>query len=84
MLLKALKDIVLNGKLIHAGEYLQTENPALFLTSNLARRLTEEETKAILGDYVSYAEKLFNKPEKTSAAIPKERSSIKVSQGSLW
>ena len=83
MLLRALKDVMLNGKLIHLGEYISTDNPKLFLQHEYARSLTMDETQTILTERVKYAEKLFSEvPDRTETAqeVPKKT----IDQGRLF
>ncbi len=71
----------LNGKLIRAGEYMQTDNPELFLQRGYARRLTRDEAQKILSEYVKCAEDLFSKvpekaPDKKTVFGHKDRKAI--------
>ena len=47
-ILMAVKDIKLNGKLIHEGEYIRTANPEFFLQREYGRKLRLDETQTIL------------------------------------
>lgn len=70
ILLKALKNIVLNGKFIRVDDYIQTDNPEVFLRPGYARKLTLEETRAILKSYVEFAEKVFEKSAINVSTMP--------------
>jgi hypothetical protein len=83
IVLKALKDMKLNGKLMHDGDYIRTGNPKIFLERGVARRITTEEVLAILNDYIEYAKKLFNKSQHAPLLIPGKQIGIHVGQESL-
>jgi len=59
MLLRMLKDIMLNGKFIRLGEYMRTKNPKVLLRHGYARHLNTEEDRAILGRSNEYARQMF-------------------------
>lgn len=63
MILLSLKELILNGRTILPGEHISTKNPEQFLQRGYARRLTKDETAAILDEYVRVAERIFNKKE---------------------
>lgn len=82
-ILRALKEMKLNGKLIHADEYIRADNPELFPQQKYVRNLTKDETAEILDEYVEYSEKLFSEipPWKE---IPKRVPMRELDQGKLF
>ena len=83
IVLKVVKNMKLNGKPILTGEYIRTNNPALFLQRGYATNLSKEEIRAILDEYVKSAERLLAEvlPKKEVALnIPKKA----VDQGVLF
>jgi len=82
MVLKALNDMVLNGKPILRGEYIRTNNPALFLQRGYAAPLSKEEVEAVLNEYINTAKIVF--PQAAARKeIPQIAPKKTVDQGRL-
>ncbi len=76
MVLKALNDMVLNGKSILTGEYIRTNNPALFLQRGYAVPLSKEEVEVVLDEYINTAKIVF--PQTTPRKEITRRTSKKA------
>lgn len=68
--LKTLKEICLKGKLIPPGTKIQVDDEDELIGKGYARRLTKDESRAIIDEYVAYAEKVFS--EKPTVSVPKK------------
>ena len=79
-----LKSIRLNGEIVQPGTMITVADEQGLIDKGYARRLTKEETQAILSEYVIYADKIFNnKPQQASVSILIKHSSMNTGQGSL-
>ena len=56
-----LKPIRLNGTILQPGENILVKDEQGLINKGYARRLTRVEARAIIGNYVEYADMLFNK-----------------------
>lgn len=86
MIFRALKTIILEDSsgtmTVHEGDFFRSPSMDV-VTQGYARRLTPQESQAILSEYVSYADKIFNKRQQTPSSIPKKRAGINAGQSSL-
>jgi hypothetical protein len=64
-----LKPIRLNGTILQSGEKIRVEDEQNLVKKGYARKLTKDEARTILDEYVAYADTVFNKPR----TIDKER-----------
>lgn len=62
-LLMVLKSIKVSGEILLPGEMFRTLNEQPLIGEGYVRKLTKDETRVILDEYVLYAEKVFNKKE---------------------
>lgn len=73
--LVTLRQMSMNGELIQPNEKIRVENEQPLINKGYARRLTEDESRAIVSEYVSYAEKVFNeKPVVFTSKKDKKRA----------
>jgi hypothetical protein len=86
MIFCALKTIILEDSsetiTVHKGDFFRSPSSDV-VTQGYARRLTKEEARTILNDYVAYADKVFNKPQRVSSQKPQKKIGIKGRQGRL-
>lgn len=79
-----LRKIRLKGEIIQPGEMIHATDEQGLIDKGYARPLNEDEAQAILGQYISYADFIFNKPKEASVVVWKKRGNPNASQGSLW
>lgn len=77
-ILKALRPIKLNGEILQPGEMFRTQDEQGLIDRGYARKLSRDETRAILDEYALYVEQVFN--EKETRTLIHE----KVNQGNLF
>jgi hypothetical protein len=81
-----LKPIRLNGTILQPGEKIRVEGEQELISRGYARRLTKEEARAILDEYIHYAEKIFGKsvPRDLGKKTAPRQRKIQVDQLSLF
>jgi hypothetical protein len=78
-----LKPLCLNGEIVQPGTMIRVEDEQGLINNGYARRLTKEESQAIVSEYVSYADKIFNQPQEVSPPSPGKKTRLKWEQGRL-
>lgn len=91
-ILKTLKPIRMNGEIVQPGRMVKVLNGEGLIDRGYARQLSQDESQAILSEYVKCAEDLFSKPpkkspEKKTASVNKNRKAVyqgRLLQTTLW
>jgi hypothetical protein len=71
--LKTLRPIRMNGNIVEPGQMVKVTEDQLLADVEYARKLTQEEMRAILNSYVTEAERLFIRKQ---APFPKRSTMI--------
>jgi hypothetical protein len=64
-ILKTLKPISMNGETVQPGQVVKVPNDQGLINKGYARKLSQDETRAILDGYVREAQRLFSEEPET-------------------
>jgi hypothetical protein len=78
-----LKTIRLQGEIVQPGTMIRVEDEQGLIDKVYARRLTKEESQAILNYYVLYTDKIFNKPHRISPPSQSKEAGVHGQQERL-